>query len=117
MSIIFDLPSNLIFTVLLSRNLLCHICSYVFLLSRFFKVYFLDLLFILTLLRNPRLTTHHSPLTTHDINSQGGFPAGRGVLAARLESGDPTVRTSRVENAVYVAAGDDPYQLMEVSDS
>jgi hypothetical protein len=46
---------------------------------------------------------------------EGGAPAGRGLLAARLESGDPSVRTDRVENALYVAAGDDPYQLLETA--
>lgn len=28
--------------------------------------------------------------------------------------GDPDVCTNRVENAVYVAAGNDPYELLEV---
>lgn len=29
-------------------------------------------------------------------------------------TGDPDVCTNRVENAVYVAAGNDPYELLEV---
>ena len=34
------------------------------------------------------------------------------MLAARLESGDPMVRTDRVDDALYVAVGPDPYQLL-----
>jgi hypothetical protein len=46
------------------------------------------------------------------FGKEGGYPAGDGVLAARIESGDSSVFASEVSNALYVAAGSDPYQLM-----
>jgi hypothetical protein len=37
------------------------------------------------------------------------------ILAFRRSmTGDPDVCTNRVENAVYVAVGNDPYELLEV---
>lgn len=49
------------------------------------------------------------------FGAEGGSPAGREVLAARLESGDENVKTNHVKNAIYVASGDNPYKLMEAA--
>ena len=47
----------------------------------------------------------------------GNFRAsvrGKGdQLLVQLQSGNPDVRATRVENALLVAAGDDPYALVE----
>ena len=47
-------------------------------------------------------------------SKEAGSPFLRGLLSARIESGDPNVTSSRIDDAVYVAAGSDPYFLLEV---
>lgn len=47
------------------------------------------------------------------FGKDGGAPAGRGVLALRMESGCANVTTSAVKNAIYVASGNDPYDILE----
>jgi len=39
----------------------------------------------------------------------------KGNLAARVESGDPLVLSSFVESGLYVAAGSNPFELMDVA--
>jgi raffinose synthase len=47
------------------------------------------------------------------FGADGGAPAARGsgVLAARVESGDPSVRAARVHGALFVAGGRDPHEV------
>jgi raffinose synthase len=45
--------------------------------------------------------------------NEGGPPAGDGVLVARSESGDEVVTSSKVPNALFIAAGKDPYKLLD----
>lgn len=49
------------------------------------------------------------------FGKEGGSPAGNGVLAARVESGDPCVQSARVDDAMYIAVGTDPYKLLRES--
>jgi len=46
---------------------------------------------------------------------EGGAPAGNGLLAVRCESGDPAVQHADIDNGMFIAAGTDPYDLMEVA--
>ena len=47
------------------------------------------------------------------FGKDGGAPAGRGRLALRMESGCANVTANTVRNAIYVAAGTDPYEILE----
>ena len=49
------------------------------------------------------------------FGKEGGQPAGNGAVAARVESGDPFVQTAYVNDAIYIAVGTDPYQLLKSS--
>lgn len=44
---------------------------------------------------------------------EGGVPASKSLLAARCESGDPAVQSAVIDNALFVAAGTDPYELLD----
>lgn len=46
------------------------------------------------------------------FGSQGGPAAADGNLAVRLESGDDDIKASVIRDALYIAAGNDPYQLL-----
>ena len=47
------------------------------------------------------------------FGKDGGAPAGKGRLALRMESGCANVTAHSVKNAIYVAAGTDPYEILE----
>ncbi len=42
-----------------------------------------------------------------------GLPFDEALLYLRMESGDPTVLGSKWENSLYIAAGSDPFTLIE----
>ena len=46
---------------------------------------------------------------------EGGAPAGDGLLAVRCESGDPAVQHAYIDNGMFIAAGTDPYDLMDTA--
>ncbi len=49
------------------------------------------------------------------FGKEGGSLAGNDILCARAESGDPDVVTMNVKDALYIATGSDPYELVERS--
>jgi len=44
--------------------------------------------------------------------TEGGPAAANGNLAVRLESGDDDIKASVISDALYISAGNDPYQLL-----
>ena len=46
------------------------------------------------------------------FGKEGGFPAGKGMLAGRMESGDASTTTSSVKNAFFITTGREPYEML-----